>query len=609
MSNRQESRIHLTNSLLFRALLYLGVSVFIVSLLSIAIYYQRQNMLLEQRIVETGRGLLSTLVADSSESINKGQRQSFQHVIDNFSKIDEVDNAALYARSGLMTYKSGEVTVGKPFNHKNGLLFNPNRALFDVTRGRHQREDWSVRDPNETPSAQQHIKTVRSSGHDCTDCHYAIDPAIDFDETGRAHFMEDDKAHFFQRLAVTSECVVCHTNWREGETGGYLRVSMDNSYAVAQKNENLIGVLIIITAVLLPAVIIVLLVFRLIIYRPIYSLIYSINDLTQGEGDLTLKLNDRKQDEMGLLSRLFNRFIDKIHIIVSQIKMRMHGVQLAATTLGEKSMTISAYNRDIAAELSDIAGQTDSMKNSSQRVLAAIKHIDSGLNDIVRAMQQSRTSSQHNRDCTDQVVKRVDKVSARMQAIIENSRQVATQLEMIDKIAKQTNLISLNAAIEAARAGEYGSGFAVVASEVRSLSDETTALTSSINHSLGIFVQEIEMAEQEVIATKDMVNEVTETSRVTEQDLSAAVDQVDSLKNEFIEVNATAHEQGKIADRIADNILKASNEANKTHEVSQSLLTLAEQLVQSVNEVESETSKFKTGAGSDNLREANPLPL
>jgi len=596
MSNRQESRIHLTNSLLFRALLYLGVSVCIVSLLSIAIYYQRQNMLLEQRIVETGHGLLTTLVADSSESINKGQRQSFQHVIDNFSKIDEVDNAALYARSGLMTYKSGEVTVGKPFNHKDGVLANPNRAIFDATRGRHQREDWSVRDPNEKPSTQQHIGTVRSKGHDCADCHYAIDPALDFDETGRAHLMEDDKAHFFQRLTVTSECVVCHTNWREGETGGYLQVSMDNSYAVAQKNENLIGVLIIITAVLLPALIIVLLVFRLIIYRPIYSLIHSINDLTQGEGDLTLKLNDRKQDEMGLLSRLFNRFIDKIHIIVSQIKMRMHVVQLAATTLGEKSLTISANNRDIAAELSDIAGQTDSMKHSSQRVLAAIEHIDSGLNDIVRAMQQSRTSSQHNRNCTDQVVKRVDKVSTRMQAIIDNSRQVATQLELIDKIAKQTNLISLNAAIEAARAGEYGSGFAVVASEVRSLSDETTALTSSINNSLGVFVQEIEMAEQEVMATKDMVNEVTETSRATEQDLSTAVDQVDSLKNEFTEVNAAAHKQDEIADRIAENILKASSEANKTHEVSQSLLTLAEQLVQSVNEVESETSKFKTGA-------------
>ena len=596
MSTRQELRIHLTNSLLFRALLYLGVSVCIVSLLSIAIYYQRQNMLLEQRIVETGHGLLSTLVADSSESINKGQRQSFQHVIDNFSKIDEVDNAALYARSGLMTYKSGEVTVGKPFNHKDGVLSNPNRELFDATRGRHQREDWSVRDSSETPSTKQHIETVRSSGHDCVDCHYTIDPAIDFDETGRAHFMEDDKAHFFQRLTATSECVVCHTNWREGETGGYLRVSMDNSYAVAQKNENLIGVLIIITAVLLPALIIVLLVFRLIIYRPIYSLIHSINDLTQGEGDLTLNLNDRKQDEMGLLSRLFNRFIDKIHIIVSQIKMRMHGVQLAATTLGEKSLTISANNRDIAAELSDIAGQTDSMKNSSQRVLAAINHIDSGLNDIVRAMQQSRTSSQHNRECTDQVVQRVEKVSARMQAIIDNSRQVATQLEMIDKIAKQTNLISLNAAIEAARAGEYGSGFAVVASEVRSLSDETAVLTSSINQSLGVFVKEIEMAEQEVMATKDMVNEVTETSRATEQDLSAAVDQVDSLKNEFTEVNAAAHEQDEIADRIADNILKASSEANKTHEVSQSLLTLAEQLVQSVNEVESETSKFKTGA-------------
>jgi len=595
MSTHQESRIRLTNSLLFRALLYLGVSVFLVSLLSIAIFYQRQNALLEERIIETGHGLLSTLVADSVESISKGQRQSFQHVIDNFPRIDEVDDAALYDRSGLMTYKSGEVTVGKPFIHREGELSNPNLELFEESRGRHQRADWSVRDPNETEAGQRHINRMSGRGQQCAACHYAIDPAASFDEAGRAHLLQDDKAHFFQRLTVKSECVICHTNWHEGETGGYLRVSMDNSHAVAQKHENLFGVLIIISAVLLPALIIVLLVFRLIIYRPIYSLIHSIDDLTQGEGDLTLKLNDRKQDEMGLLSRLFNRFVDKIRTIVAQIKLRMHGVHLAATTLGEKSLTISANNRDIAAELNDITGQTDSMKASSQRVLAAIKHIHAGLAEIVHAMQQSRSSSQNNRDCTDKVVERVNQVSARMQTIIANSREVVAQLEMIDNIAKQTNLISLNAAIEAARAGEHGRGFAVVASEVRSLSDETTALTGLINTALETFVKEIEMAEREVMDTRELINEVAETSRATEHDLSAAVERVDSLNKEFIDVNDAANEQDEIADRIAANILKASDEANQTHEVSQSLLMLAEQLVQSVREVESETSKFKTG--------------
>ncbi len=599
MSTTAQTRIQFTRSLVFRALLYLSVSVMLVSLLSVGAFYHRQNQILEQRVLESGYSLLSTLIEDTRESINKGQRQTFQHVIDTFSQIDSVDEVALYSRFGLKNYRSGDVTVGKPFVHdyEGAGAHNPNRAIYERTRGRYQREDWNSRDQNESPAAVAHIGQVRAQGRDCSGCHYMIDTGLPFDASGRAHRIEDDASQFYYRLPVVSECVICHTNWREGEFGGYLKVTVSNAFANAQRQENLTGMLAVLSAVFLPAFLIVLLVFRLMIYRPIYALVHSIDDLTQGDGDLTRKLDDRGKGEMGLVSRLFNRFVGKIHGIVGEVKRRMQHVHVAATELTATSGHITASNHGIAAELNDIAGRTDHLKASSHRVLEVVERIHGELEGIVSVIQRSCDSAHRNRECTHQVVGRVEDFSSRMQTVMRNSREVVSRLEKIDKIAQQTNLLALNAAIEAARAGENGRGFAVVADEVRSLSNETAALTHSVNEALSQFVAEIGVAEDVVSSTTGMIREVSETSDSTERELSAAVQAIEALYREFSQVNEAAREQDDIADRIASHILGASGNAANAERQANGLAQVAQRLLEAVTDVERETSKFKTQNG------------
>lgn len=590
------TRLHFSRSLVFRALLYLGASVALVSLLTVGAFYQRHNQVLEQRQLDTGNGFLATLIEDTRESINKGQRQSFQHAIDNFAQIDEVTEVALYSRFGLMNYRSGEVTVGKPFirSGDDSALHNPNRELYERSRGRYQREDWNRRDQNESPAAVQHIRDIGAAGRTCSDCHYMVAPDLRFDERGRAHRIEAGQTRFYYRLPVEGQCIACHTNWKAGEIGGYLAVSIDNRFADAQRAENLRSMLGVLTAVLLPALLIVILVFRFMIHRPIHALVHNIDDLTRGEGDLTRALDDRTPGEMGLVSRLFNGFVDKIHGIVGDIKQRMRHVHSTATRLDRTSAAMTASNHGIAAELGDIAHRTTDLRASSSRVLEAVQHIHQGMNEVVSVIQKSCTSSEHNRACTEQAVGRVETLSTRMQSVINNSREVVSRLEQIDRIAKQTNLLSLNAAIEAARAGEHGRGFAVVADQVRALSDETAALTSSINHALAGFVEEISGAETVMSGTTEMIRGVSDSSRDAEAELRHAVERIDTLYKAFSQVDQVAREQNEIADQITRHIVTASERAGEAKDQANGLVTLAEELLGAVTEVERETSKFKT---------------
>jgi hypothetical protein len=155
-----QQQLNFRQTLVFRAVLYLALSIMILASLSIAVVYFHQRAQLEHKVLEAGYGLLDSYVNESRDSIAKGQARSFQDVVDNVARNDEVREAALYAPSGLMTYLSGQLTVGKLFVHEEqtGALKNPNQEDYEKTRGRYRRPDWNLRDHHETAKASKHIK-------------------------------------------------------------------------------------------------------------------------------------------------------------------------------------------------------------------------------------------------------------------------------------------------------------------------------------------------------------------------------------------------------------------------------------------------------------------
>ena len=588
------AQIARSNSILYRAILYLALGIGGVLLVTLTALYQWQAYELRRQVSQTGLGMLDTLIENSAESINKGQRNSFQEVLDNFAKNPEVERAALYSRTGLMNYQSGKVTVGKPFVLENGQFTNPNQKLYDDSAGRYEREDWNLRDVHETPAAQEHIKKHESRNEACSSCHIKLDENIAFDASQRAFDTAGRNPTFTQKLMVVDDCVHCHTNWKAGEVAGYIQVTLSNRFSAEQRRDNLVAMVASVLSVLIPVLVVMVLVMRTMIFRPINRLIAGFNDLTQGQGDLTARLDAGSRDEMGLLSRLFNEFLDKILLIVTQIKARMVIAGESAHRVSEQSLCMLEANRRIAERMQESAADATTLKESSAVVARSVQDIHGAMTEVVGGVARSRSASQRNRDLTLQVVERIENASQSMLKIMEQSRAVIEQVKRIDEIADQTNLLSLNAAIEAARAGDQGRGFAVVADEVRKLAGNTTALTQSINAIIAGFNREIGIADGAMKDTNALVKDVANASGLTAQELESAGSRIEGLFHQIDAMKHSATEQDRLSDSIASRVAETADEAAQTTAIAHQLNDFASSLLATVEDVGQETAKFRT---------------
>ena len=594
-NSHTQELLYFRQTLVFKALLYLSIVIVLLAALSVSVVYLLQHSQLENNVKEAGRGFLDTYVNESRDSISKGQARTFQNVMDNVARIEEVKETALYTPSGMMTYLSGQTTVGLPFVHdKNGVLENPNRELYDKTNGRYRRPDWNLVNISQTARAQKHIKEKKREGSECSGCHYLVPKTLEFSDDNIAYVLQDNKADFFYRLQAEQECIFCHTNWKKGDTAGYLRLTMDTSFVNAQSREVVLNNMGVLAAVILPAGISIVLVFYLMLYRPIRSLVTSIDDLTKGEGDLSARLDDKAQTEMGLLSRLFNSFIAKIHEIVVAIKDHMRDVYTSANDLNEQSDYITRSNGEIANHLDFVTNQAKEVQDAASDVNTAIDTINNGFHHVREVLDETRNNAIENKNSTQEASYSVDNFFDTIMILKDQSKEVARQLQQIDSIADQTNLLALNAAIEAARAGEHGRGFSVVAEEVRALANQTAQLTHSIKEILNEFSNNMDKAGVAMTGTQSQMEKVSQSSLATEEELAKAMGQIATLSNEIDTVRNAVNRQTSQTDTIVSTIFAASKEANTTLQVAKRLAELSNGLMQSVKAVQTETSKFKT---------------
>ena len=591
-----QEQLRFRQTLMFRAVLYLAMCIVVLASLSIAVVYFQQRSQLEHKVLDAGHGFLDTFVNESRDSISKGQARSFQDVMDNVARIDEVKETALYAASGLMTYLSGQVTVGKPFvqDEKTGALENPNQELFDKTRGRYRRPDWNLRDHHETESAKAHINEKKSEGNKCSQCHLMIPKDLEVTQDGFAYRLRENEADFYYKLLAGRQCIHCHANWQPGETIGHLRLTMDTSFVNAHSREIVVDNMAVLAAVVIPSGILMVMIFYLLLFRPIRSLVLSINDLTQGEGDLTSRLDDQASNEMGLLSRLFNQFINKIHAIVVSIKENMGEVNRSARDLHDQSVSIANSNGVIADHLGTISSQAQEVQSAANAVNTAIDTIGKSFDNVKVVLEQTRNNALENKSSTREANSSVDEFFGTMANLKTQSLKVTSHLQQIDSIADQTNLLALNAAIEAARAGDQGRGFSVVAEEVRSLANQTAQLTNSIKGILGEFTQNMERASIAMSGTREQMDKVSQSSLATEEELSRANSQIETLSVEIDKVRNAVYRQTSETDTIVSTIYDASREAGDTLQIAKQLGRLSQDLMHAVEAVQGETSKFKT---------------
>lgn len=198
-------------------------------------YYQKQMM--NRTIREQGGGILSSYVSQTRDSIEKGQRKTFQLVMDNIAQLEGVTATTLYPREGLMNYRSGTVTVGLPFVHDQPAGFvSANLDLYEKTRGMFLRKDWHLVGRFDSAAGQAHL--AKMQGRSCAECHYVLDKNLHFNKQNRAEVLDAREAHFYERIPVEGKCTVCHTYWQTGETAGVLGVTIDKAAFLQQTADS-----------------------------------------------------------------------------------------------------------------------------------------------------------------------------------------------------------------------------------------------------------------------------------------------------------------------------------------------------------------------------------
>jgi methyl-accepting chemotaxis protein len=313
---------------------------------------------------------------------------------------------------------------------------------------------------------------------------------------------------------------------------------------------------------------------------PINNLSSRLAEIAIGDGDLTVRLNDKATDETGDVAREFNEFLDVLKTLISNTNTQADDLgeasELALKVMRETVSNIEKQH----AETGMVATAVNEMSGSTQEVARSAAHASQVVKEKVTEGRQEAIETQ---SIIKQLAEEVSEASNVIKGLVEETNNIGSVLETIPRIAAQTNLLALNAAIEAARAGETGRGFAVVADEVRTLAQRTQTSTVDIQDLLIRLKTEANNAVTSMNKGTDSATICLEKSAKTSQAFEDASSSVSKISDLNVQIATAAEEQSSVAKEINKNLVKISDLAKITsqgaHSTSEASSTIAKRVI------------------------------
>jgi len=355
-----------------------------------------------------------------------------------------------------------------------------------------------------------------------------------------------------------------------------------------------------------------------IIIKPLNRAVNMLEDIAEGEGDLTTRLDLQSRDEIGELAKWYNIFIEKLQAMIRDISVNAKVLNASSNDLSAlstqmvssadqtslQSNTVTGATEEMSANINAIASTAEEMSVNVQNVSSTAEQMSQNVNTVAASIEENSQElagvTRYAKDGFDIAEMAMDKsnaVMATIELLAKAAKDIGDVTALIKRIAEQTNLLALNATIEAASAGDAGKSFAVVANEIKELAQQSSQAAQDI----ATRVEGVQTNTEEVVnvieEVANIINHINESSSL----ILKSVEQQKTTTNEIAgNINQASAGTNNIASSIAE-VASGSNEMARGAAEAAKGVTEILSSIQGVNDAARESN---TGAQKVNISAA-----
>ena len=383
--------------------------------------------------------------------------------------------------------------------------------------------------------------------------------------TGEAVILGRDFLTAFQPLV--------DPNSREVIGSLFVGIELSEIYASIRYTRNVQILMIVISAIiiLLFSIVLIIVCGRIILVKPIKNVTGILKDIAEGEGDLTRTVNINSSDEIGDLAKYFNQTLEKIKTLVINVKNEANSLATVGDDLASNMTETAAAMNEISANIQGIKTRMLSQSASVTQTNATMENVTGNINKLNDLVEKQASTVSEGSAAIEEMVANIESVTQTLrknsgnvndlkgaselghnslEGMTEDILAIARESEglmeinaVMENIASQTNLLSMNAAIEAAHAGDAGRGFAVVADEIRKLAESSSEQSKTI----GTILKKMKNSIEKISLSADDVSRKFETIAGS---INTVAEQEDNIRNAMEEQRHGSKQVLQVMDQI-----------------------------------------------------------
>ncbi|WP_428036847.1 methyl-accepting chemotaxis protein, partial [Amphritea sp.] len=330
-----------------------------------------------------------------------------------------------------------------------------------------------------------------------------------------------------------------------------------------------------------------------VMFKNLERVSQALKDISEGEGDLTVRIPVNSRDEIGVLAQGFNQFVERLHGIISRLSQTSGSLTQTADHFTQAAQQRSQRIRVQQDEINMVAAAVTEMASATQEIAGNAEGAAHSAKDSVSISENGQVQVEKSQRSIQALADEVQRATDVISDLERHSQHISGILSTISGIAEQTNLLALNAAIEAARAGDQGRGFAVVADEVRVLSQRTHASTGEIQNMIDTLQKTTKQAVSSMGRGHSMAAQSVDDAELARQSLAMITSAIAEISDRAVLIASAAEEQTLVTEEINLNTTAISDAASNMADEGAKAAEQAETLRGLIREIESEVRRFR----------------